>query len=113
MCTSVLSQRFDFALLSMYASTVALDLTQEMLLCLEAWVLNDPPASTLCNVGCSEWHSCTGTQRVIQLAKSCLCGTQAVLFLHNPFDADFTVVRVGINTVIVQHRKVVEEPVAC
>ncbi len=63
----------------------------------------NPPASTLCNISCSEWHGCTGMHKTIQLAKQRLCGTQAVLFLHNPFDADFTVVRVGINTVIVQH----------
>ena len=47
--------------------------------------------------------SSTGMHKTIQLANQRLCGTQAVLVLHNPFDADYTVVRVGINTVIVQH----------
>jgi hypothetical protein len=54
--------------------------TNEVTLFLEAWVLNDLAASMLCNIGCSEWHGCTGMHKSIQLANQRLYGTQAMLF---------------------------------
>jgi len=58
---------FDIALLSIYASTAVHNSTNDTTLYLEACMLNDLPASTLCNISCSEWHGCTGTHNPYKL----------------------------------------------